>query len=164
MRRRQRLSCRRLARRRLHRVRQRHPAPALRVAVLDHLLDPPPPATLGSILVTNPPFSKLDGFVARSFALFEAGHLAAAVLLFRNDSAAPRGGSIISTAPSPSSGAAAGRTGYREPRAIRAFWPVWGVWLPDRIGPPIHHRVKLGDFGAPRCGRRAKLQPPTRLQ
>jgi hypothetical protein len=136
MRRRQKLSCRRLARRRLHRVRRRYPAPALRHRRPRLPARPATPAAQGSILVTNPPFSKLDEFVARSFALFEAGHLAAAVLLFRNDFGGTQG-RVDHLNRAVAEFECCGRPRWtREPRAIRAFGRCGARGCPIASGRP----------------------------
>ncbi len=51
----------------------------------DYLLDVPPPATRGAVMITNAPFSKLTEFMHRTLELLDAGHLAGAALLVRID-------------------------------------------------------------------------------
>jgi hypothetical protein len=60
------------------------------IARHNYVRDPPPPETRGAIMITNPPFSKLDEFLAR-MALLDAGHLAGPVLLVRPDFAGTDG-------------------------------------------------------------------------
>src|SRR5262245_19345955 len=54
---------------------------------IDFLTDDPPPATRGSILITNPPFNIIDKFIERALQLLDEGYLKAVVLLFRADKA-----------------------------------------------------------------------------
>lgn len=53
------------------------------IARLDYLQARPPPR--GAVMITNPPFSRLDAFLARTLALLDAGLLAGAALLVRDD-------------------------------------------------------------------------------
>lgn len=59
-----------------------------RRGILRHdVYDPPPPETVGSIAVTNLPWSeeRLDPFLARMLGLLDEGHLRGVVLLLRAD-------------------------------------------------------------------------------
>jgi hypothetical protein len=114
---------------------------------LDFLKDDPPPATCGSVGITNPPFNLLDAFCARALALLDAGHLKAVVLLFRADKAntQERTGvlnraahELIVTARTrwvPGTG--------ETPR----WWFSWIVWIAGREGPPIVRRINRADLG-----------------
>jgi hypothetical protein len=51
----------------------------------DFLTDEPPAATHGAIVLTNPPFSKLDEILARGLMLLDSGQITGLVLLLRHD-------------------------------------------------------------------------------
>jgi hypothetical protein len=119
---------------------------------LDYLLDPPPLATRGSVLITNPPFSKeapgrekpLDKFLERTIALLDSGHhLAAAVLLVRIDFAGTQGRAealnraVAEWEYTQRTRWIPGTTG--NPR----LWCMWVAWLAGRSGPPVHTRLRL---------------------
>lgn len=59
--------------------------PQDRSAPLDFLSAEPPPAVLGSIAITNPPFNQTDEFLMRGLKLLDAGQIAGLVLLLRHD-------------------------------------------------------------------------------
>src|SRR4051794_27249997 len=87
------------------------------IAELDFLQDNPPLAAAGAIIVTNPPFNRLDAFIDRSLALLDAGAVSAVVLLLRSDA--------LTT-----SGRAAALN--RAEREVLCCWRP--VWLPDTRG------------------------------
>jgi hypothetical protein len=51
----------------------------------DFLHDPLPVEARGAAIVTNPPFCRLDAFIARSLGLLDGGAVSAVVLLVRVD-------------------------------------------------------------------------------
>jgi hypothetical protein len=112
---------------------------------LDFLNDQPPAATRGAIAVTNPPFGGsglLDPFLDRALALLDSGHLAGAVLLQRADS----GGTDCRV--ELFNRAAFEVTCCWRQRWIPGtkgqprWWFSWFVWLADRSGPPVNHRIR----------------------
>jgi hypothetical protein len=109
---------------------------------LDYLRDPPPPGTHGATTLTNPPFSKLDEFMARSLALIDAGQLAAAVLLVRSDFGGTDGRAEMFNRASAEWECCMrtrwipGSTG--NPR----WWCHWVLWRAGCSGPPVHTRLR----------------------
>jgi hypothetical protein len=55
------------------------------VAPLDFLHDAAPDATRGAIVITNPPFHTLDGFIARGLGYLDCGRTQGLALLLRHD-------------------------------------------------------------------------------
>jgi hypothetical protein len=113
------------------------------IARLDYLKDdPPPPSTRGAILITNPPFSQLDAFLARTMALLDAGWLAGAVLLVRDDFAGTDGRAVVLNR-AIAEWECVWRTRWipgskGDPR----WWCQWVTWQVGRDGPPAHHRLR----------------------
>ena len=94
-------------------------------------------ATLGAIAVTNPPYARIDAFIARTIALLDSGHLSAAVLLVRPD--------FVGTD---------GRAAYEWTCCWRPVWIPgtktqprwrceWFAWLAGCSGPPMNRRANL---------------------
>jgi hypothetical protein len=110
----------------------------------DFLKDDPPPATRGSILITNPPFNIIDDFCERALQLIDTGHLKAVVLLYRADKANTQDRNEVfnracheltvtaRTKWIPGSGGT-----EKSPR----WWFVWIVWLAGKEGPPVNRRI-----------------------
>jgi hypothetical protein len=119
------------------------------IARLDFLNDPPPAASHGAILVTNPPFARsglLEPFIARMLALLDSRHLTAAVLLQRADSAGADGRAAVFNR------AVAEWTCCWRPVWIPGssgggrWWFSWFVWLAGRSGPPVNTRIIRADL------------------
>jgi hypothetical protein len=116
---------------------------------LDFLKGDPPPATRGSILITNPPFNIIDEFCERALQLLDAGHLKAVVLLYRADKANTQerievlnraAHELTITARTkwlPGSGGS-----EKSPR----WWFTWITWLAGRKGPPVNRRINRADL------------------
>jgi hypothetical protein len=110
---------------------------------IDFLKDSPPPATYGSLAITNPPFNRADEFCKRALDLLDTGHLKAVVLLFRADKAntQERVGVLNRAAYELT---CTGRTkwlpasnGEKNPR----WWFSWIIWIAGRDGPPVNRRI-----------------------
>jgi hypothetical protein len=112
------------------------------IAQLDYLTDLPPPSTRGGLVVTNPPFSQLTAFLARTLALLDAGWLSGAALLIRNDFAATDGRADMFNRATAEWECVwrtrwiPGSTG--NPR----WWCQWVTWQVGRNEPPMHYRLR----------------------
>jgi hypothetical protein len=112
--------------------------------------DTPPPDTVGTIAVTNPPWSdeRLDPFIARVLSLLDSGHLRAVVLLLRIDHTGAGGRADILNR------AAFTWTCCWRPRWVPGtkgngrWWCVWALWLPDVCGPPVNRYLAPADMRA----------------
>jgi hypothetical protein len=122
------------------------------VARLDflHQASPSP----GCVAVTNPPFNRLDAFMARGLALLDAGEIAGLVLLVRHDAL---------TAASRAAGfrqaktlwTCTWRTRWIEGSTGNGRWSnVWVHWQAGASGPPVSHWIKQIEL------RQARLQFP----
>jgi hypothetical protein len=119
------------------------------IARLDYLHDPPPAATRGGLMITNPPFGRsglLDPFIARTMALLDGGHLCAAVLLQRADATGTDGRADVFNR-----AAAEWTCCWRpvwipgsEPRG--RWWFEWVVWRAGCAGPPTTRRLRLAEL------------------
>jgi hypothetical protein len=113
------------------------------IARLDYLKDPPPASIRGAVMATNPPFSRLDAFLARTLALLDVGFLAGAALLIRNDFGGTDGRvDIFNRAVAEfeccwRSRWIPGSTGNPM------WWCQWVVFEAGRDGPPVHRRLRL---------------------
>jgi hypothetical protein len=110
----------------------------------------PPPETVGSIAVTNLPWSdeRLDPFLARGLALLDSGHLRGLVLLLRIDhTGAGHRAAWINRA-------AAKLTCCWRPRWIPGttgngrWWCVWVTWLAGMDGPPMDYSLEPDELRA----------------
>ena len=112
----------------------------------DFLRDDPPPATRGSILITNPPFWIIDAFCERALQLLDADHLRAVTLLYRADEwievfnrAAHELTITARTKRIPGTGGSS-----RSPR-----WRLtWITWLAGEEGPPVNRATNRGDLAS----------------
>jgi hypothetical protein len=117
---------------------------------LDFLKNDPPPATRGSILVTNPPFNIMDEFCKRALALLDAGHLRAVVLLYRADKANTQERTDVFNRANHELTVTA-RTKW-IPRSDGSeesprWWFTWVSWIAGKDGPPVNRRINRADIG-----------------
>jgi hypothetical protein len=114
------------------------------------VFDPPPSDTVGTIAVTNLPWSeeRLDPFLARLLFLLDSGHLRGVVLLLRIDhTGAARRADIMNRA-------VAKLTCCWRPRWIPGtkgngrWWCVWVTWLASESGPPVDRSIDLAELRA----------------
>jgi hypothetical protein len=103
----------------------------------DFLRDEPPQN--GLIAVTNPPFNKINRFLARGFQLLDHGLIAGFVLLVRSDA-------LTAATRAHAFNRAAGiltccwRPVWVEGSNGNGRWSnAWVWWLPDYTGPPAAH-------------------------
>ena len=103
--------------------------------------DPPPPGSFG-VVCTNPPFNRLDSFIAHGLQLMDSGRTRSLVLLVRNDALMTDGRVEVLN-----------RAAFALGCNWRARWipnstgqPRWAfswiVWRADHPGPPIALRVR----------------------
>jgi hypothetical protein len=110
-----------------------------RRGILRHdVYDPPPPETVGSIAVTNLPWSeeRLDPFIARMLGLLDEGHLRGVVLLLRADHV----GGAQGRAPVFKRAAHLVTCCWRPiwipgTKGNGRWWCLWVTWLADWQGP-----------------------------
>jgi hypothetical protein len=120
----------------------------------DFLNDEPPPATSGSILITNPPFNVIDDFCERALALLDGGHLKAVVLLYRADKANTQERIEVFNRAAHELTITA-RTkwlpGTRGDEKSPRWWFTWITWLADMEGPPVNRRINRAHLANPDC-------------
>jgi hypothetical protein len=139
---------------------------------LDFLNDDPPPATRGSILITNPPFNIIDEFCERALQLLDAGHLKAVVLLYRADKAntqerieAFNRAAYELTITARTKWIPGNGSTEKSPR----WWFSWITWLAGKNGPPVNRRINRAELdpldtdiatGNAVCGNCRQDDPP----
>jgi hypothetical protein len=121
------------------------------VAVHDFLYGAPPNTAAGSIMMTNPPNSRLTQFTVRGLTLLDTGYLTGFALLTR-----------LGADTTKARGAAFNRAAYAWKTCWRPYWKPrqkgdrqprwtaqWTLWLRDRPGPPIAVCLTLDELVAP---------------
>ena len=110
------------------------------IELRDFLSDEPP--SPGTVAVTNPPFNKINKFIARGLQLLDRRQLAGFVLLVRWDAltAANRADAFNRAA---AVWVCCWRPVWIEGTAGNGRWSnAWIVWLPDHPGPPPTHWLR----------------------
>jgi hypothetical protein len=116
---------------------------------LDFLKDEPPPASRGTILITNGPFNVMDAFTERALALLDAGHLKAVVLLYRGDKANTQERTEVFNRASYEVTVTARTTWIPGKGKSPRWWFSWIVWLAGGNGPPVTHRLNRTELDRP---------------
>jgi len=122
------------------------------IAVHDFLHGPPPKATAGAIMITNPPNSKLTDFIVRGLTLIDAGYLEGMALLTRLGADTTKG-----------RGPAFNRAAYVWKTCWRPYWKPrkkgdksprwtaqWTLWLRSHPGPPVTRHLDLAELISPK--------------
>jgi hypothetical protein len=120
------------------------------IALHDFVHGEPPPEAAGSLMITNPPYSKLTAFIVRGLTLIDRGHLEGLGLLTRLGADTTKG-----------RGPVFNRAAYIWRTCWRPYWKPrqegdksprwtaqWTLWLRGHPGPSVIRYLDLAELVA----------------